>query len=66
MEPEETDDGTAPTYARTREGEPLGCRDCAAGVQCVACRLAGRSAPLVPRYAGRLGELRTAYVRRRA
>lgn len=49
----------APKYRRAgHDVDP--CPDCAAGVQCVACKFAGRAPPRVRKYTGRLGETRFA------
>lgn len=46
----------APTYPRFLR-EPSTCPDCSTEVQCVACRFAGRPAPVLRKYPGRLGQL---------
>ena len=46
----------APRYARAAVRDPEACPECAPGVQCVACRFAGRPAPRPRKYLGRLAE----------
>lgn len=43
-----------PRYARAAKRDPGACPECAPGVQCVACRFAGRPAPRLRKYLGRL------------
>jgi len=43
-----------PRYARAAARDPEACPDCAPGIQCVACRFAGRPEPRPRKYLGRL------------